>query len=226
MGCSQCGRVGIKVERLAEGIGQRPGRGHRHQAARDGKILGQGRIDGSRTDLQRKSERGILRHANIFAYQPAHRRLQGNCIARFCIGRNRQLLQQPGLALIAVIHQRPYGQALRRRPLDCARPPALRQSPFDFGGCAGVARVDPIGVPARLDIFDQSDCNGAAGRHGAVLGDKTGLYVGPGVLRLGRKSGGQQQSNACKKMSHALLSLIGNLFASRRSWLPHRRQGF
>ncbi len=91
------------------------------------------------------------------------------------------------LVLVAVVHQRTEGKALRGRELQGAGGEALGERPLNGRGLAGVAGVDPVDVPVLLDGEDEADGLSAAGSDlrgergelgGKVLGfDGTGAAV-------------------------------------------------
>ncbi len=64
------------------------------------------------------------------------------------IGAHRN--RQQDFMLIAEIHQRSQRQPLRRRKLQIARGDSSRQMPVDAWRLSGIAGIDPVDVPARI----------------------------------------------------------------------------
>ncbi len=100
----------------------------------------------------REVEAGFSRQTDFLADEP------------FDIHRNRQFpgqnqirgrgnfRQQDGLRLIAVTDQRGCEDFFWKRKMQGAGGVALGQSPFDGGCHAGIARIFPVDVPARLRL--------------------------------------------------------------------------
>ena len=124
-----------------------PGRGRaasRRSAAANSGACGR-RAPACPAGRSRRKSR-LLRHADLLADQPARRAPRSVGPAR----RRRDGHRQQHLAGIGVGHHRPLGDARAASARRSGRPsrPAGSVS-VEFGRDAGIARVAPIGVPAR-----------------------------------------------------------------------------
>ena len=149
----------------------------------------------------------VFRHAQRrTAHEPVRMAFQRDDVAGLCILGCGQRHQQPRLAAIAVLHQRPRGQALGIRPFDRAHAPALRQCPVDRRRRARFAGILPIGVPALADVFFEGDGDRAAGRHFAVLGDQPRVHLGRGIdlrhRRCGERHKRHESQENCAERHH------------------------
>ena len=73
------------------------------------------------------------------------------------------LQQQQGRLVVAVAHQVHEGHESRRRESEFAEFKPFRRVPAEAGRLAGVARIDPVRVPARIGSELQTQGKGFAG---------------------------------------------------------------
>ncbi len=111
--------------------------------------------------IERQGQLGLAGNALLLADEPARFGLEVEMLweIRF---RRRDRGQQVNIAAVAVGDQRSHVMFFRRRPLDGAGGEAGRHRPLDRGGHPGVARIDPVGVPARIRVEMQRDIEGFA----------------------------------------------------------------
>ena len=192
----QSGSLYIELQIVVQRITHRPGRDGRNLGARRRELSGEESIGrwGVRIDVQGKIQHRVFGNADLAADQPLNGGAQMHLFAGLGIGRRLQPDQQPGFALIAVVHQRADRVTLRIRPLDRAGLPARRQGPFDLGRSARIAGIGPIGVPAGTDVLFQCHRQLAAGRHRKAVGDQPGDNLGR-MVDLGRGGSQNRQQN-------------------------------
>ncbi len=77
--------------------------------------------------------------------------------------------------------------AMRRRIIDAGGGRPGRQRPDELEREAGVARVFPIDVPARLQLLGESQRQRPAGRNAVRLGDERGFRMICCDARLGAR---------------------------------------
>ena len=200
--------------------GRRPRGGLRHVTARGGDQRRAARVDRRRPrgDGQRDLDRSFLRDADLLAHEPARPAAKRHARAGREVGRGRDRKRQHDLARVAERHRRARRDPLGIRPRDRSRREAGRQRPLDPRGFARVARIDPVGVPARRDLLAQPEPEGSPrpggdvadeldphlrrsrrrrrirprGRRGALRRGHTGS-PGTGRRNEGSQAGGEQQ---------------------------------
>ena len=90
------------------------------------------------------------------------------------VGRGRNGDRQQHIAGVGVGHQRAFGDTLRRRPGDRPGRGAGRQVEVQLRRHAGIARVLPVGVPARRQPQPQADAERLARRDRVDVRDQRG----------------------------------------------------
>ena len=181
--------------------------GHRLRQRRAGsfKKRGVARSGGLRGQLQH--EVAPFGDAHVLAHQPVGAQLNAQ---RFGVEpcRHRHRNRQQQCAVVAVVHQRADRQAAWGRPLDVAGRQTGGQRPLQRGGQAGVSRVLPVGVPARLVVDPQAEpqrfaCAHAFGRVRQQLGahlrradDRARRSRGP---QRAQAQGGGEGKRECKR---------------------------
>ena len=92
----------------------------------------------------------------------------------------RDLREQEDLAVVAEIGERPDRNAFGHRPQDRTGREARGQLPVDARRHARVARILPVGVPARLVLETQRDEQRLPGADRGLRGDQFDFGVGDG----------------------------------------------
>ena len=116
-------------------------------------------------DREVEPQRQLVRHAHLVAAhqeQGADNQRQGG--PRPGVSRNLDGNRQQNLAGVAVVHQVLETLAFGRRPDDVPGDHTGRQGPVQGGRAAGITRIAPIGMPARLYRLADGDDGGGAGR--------------------------------------------------------------
>ena len=89
--------------------------------------------------------------------------------------RQRHVTIDEGLALVAIVGQRPDGQPLGRRPADVGILRVGRPLDLEAGGIARVARIAPVGMPVRIVSQAHADAEGLTRHHLAGVRDQLHL---------------------------------------------------
>src|ERR1700675_2740231 len=84
---------------------------------------------------------------------------------------------QQHMGFIPVVNHRTAAQPDWHRPSYLSRLNPFRQFPLDFRRLAGVPRILPIDVPARIELKQQPDPQGLARRSGSVLRNQADFRV-------------------------------------------------
>ena len=119
-------------------------------------------------------QRGITGDAHFLADQPFGVHLKMRLPARET-RRQRHVTIDEGLALVAIIGQRPDGQPRRCRPADVRIAGTLRPLQHEAGGKARVAGVAPVGVPVGIVPQPQPHPEGLARHHLGGIGNQLHL---------------------------------------------------
>ncbi len=109
-------------------------------------------------------------HADLVgAGEPVRLRPDRNGARRI---RRRLQPEEDGIVLLVnIIHQPGDREPGRHRVLQVADRPTLGKLPLHFHRQAGIARIEPVAVPARLGVHDDRKLDLAA-RRGGPLGDQ------------------------------------------------------
>ncbi len=160
-------------------------------------------------DRDVEAERARLGDADLLADQPGGVGGQREGLARRQPGRRRDRDDEDGLAFIAEIHQRAERDPLRRGEAHRAGARAVRQRQRHLRRLAGVAGIDPVGMPARGQALAQRDPEGLAGRDGRLVrhqrhggawrGDRRAL---DGARRGGKGHHGGEEGDQARHRVH------------------------
>ena len=182
----QRGRLDVEIARCR--VAHRPGRDDGKFGARGCELFRRNHIGRRRIgfDEQKQGQRRVFGNADLAADQPLHGSREPHLLAGLRVLRHMQVDQQPDLAFKAIVHQRADRIALGIGPLDGVGAPTRRQRPGDLGRRAGIARIQPIGVPAGTDILFQCHGHRAAGGDRDAVRHQAGMHLGR-PIDLGRR---------------------------------------
>ncbi len=137
---------------------------------------------------QHQAHPGVARDAHVLAGQPVGLGLHAELVLGV-VGRNVDDRHQRGMAFIAIGDQAAgVLEDLGLGPEQGPRRHALGQDPGHVRGQARVARVLPIGVPARVLLQAQGHHQVLARLEAVGLGHQAGLHVG---VAAGGEDGGR-----------------------------------
>ena len=133
------------------------------------------------------------------------------------------------LVRVAEAHRRADGDAMRMRPGDGPGAEPRRELPVDRHRLAGVARIDPVGVPARVDALAHAHPEGGAGRDRADLADEVDADArlegaggaaarAPGLRQQGERERDPGEERARRAAARAVAARTGD---RTRSTCPH-----
>ena len=119
-------------------------------------------------------QRCLAGNADLLADQPFGLDAEARLTALEAV-RQRHVTIDEGLALVAIVGQRPDGQPLGRRPADVGILRVGRPLDLEAGGIARVARIAPVGMPVRIVPQPHADAEGLARHHLAGIRDQLHL---------------------------------------------------
>ena len=155
----------------------------------------------------------LFRNANLPAHEIRDFRAQRYAIALGLLG-NLDLRQEHDLIVIAILGERSHGDDMGNRPKDRSRRKTLRQGPLNRGRLARITRIDPVGVPARLDPFLHRDRYRLAGLGCGLLREQVDLHVmvrpRPSGHSTSPPQGGQNQRQDGRKLPMSHSNLLSN----------------
>ena len=171
--------IGQHHHRLAAALPPTHGRrflvGHRRTAAcglETGRLgpIGLGHAAHRHVQLQR----GLTGNADLLADQPFGLDPEARLTPLEAV-RQRHVTIDEGLALVAIVGQRPDGQPLGRRPADVGILRVGRPLDLEAGGIARVARIAPVGMPVRIVPQPHADAEGLTRHH--LAGIRNQFYL-------------------------------------------------
>src|ERR1035441_573906 len=132
---------------------------------------------------------------------------------RFC---NHQPEREEGFIFVAVVHQRPKRQPLRRSELQRLRRHSFGKRPVNMRRFAGIARILPINMPARLQFEVEASKITRARKEWSFAKDK--LYVHMVIIEgTRRRPRGQANGQHKEKRENEAWKAHGLNQASRRA---------
>jgi len=157
----------------------------------------------------RRAGAEIDRHAGAFGHadfvgadEVIEPRIDRKGNAGLCALGQADRRQQRIFAFVDIVHQPGDAEPHGHRILERIGAPALGQPPLDARLGAGVARIAPIAVPARLRPHDECKRDGGAGRRGRRLGDQAHLHMARPLRARG--AGAQQGEQDDKKWAEPI----------------------
>ncbi len=158
----------LHIERAVGGDGRGPGRGARHVAVMrlEQRRL---RVRAGHPGRQVEPERAFLGDADVLADEPGGMRGHGQRVRP--LGR-RNGDGKEHLARVGVGHQRPFGHAPRRGPVDAGLVRAGRQVERDLRRDSCVAGVAPVCMPPVRELQAQRDPEGRSALDRVGIGDQ------------------------------------------------------
>ncbi|GJE71085.1 hypothetical protein CHKEEEPN_2627 [Methylorubrum podarium] len=210
----EIGPVEMQHEAVARAGGAiRSGRRLRQGGAGAGEERGlsRGRLRGVR-HRQIEAQLRRARNADLLADEVGERAGQPRGLAGLGALGNLERHQQGDGALVAEIHQGLDRDPLRDGPLHRADREALGQAPRHLRRQAGIARIAPVDVPARLHRHVQAERHRAAGHQRLALGHELGPHEILGLdrrhraLRPGETGGGERQEEGKEETEHRSVS--------------------
>jgi hypothetical protein len=141
----------------------------------------------------------VFRDAGVGANQPARMRRDDNVRTRREPRRDVDVNRKENLTFVAVIDDGAVGDALGYRPRDRPGLEIPGQGPFDRGRQAGIARVQPVGMPAGVDLLSKRDPQRTARHRVARFGDQAGadMQAGRGAILRECDAAARDQRAGC-----------------------------
>ena len=141
----------------------------------------------------------VFRNAGVEANQPARMRRDDNVRTWRKPRRDVDVNQKQNLTFVAVIDDGAIGDAFGYRPRDRPCLEILGQGPFDRGREAGIAWVQPVGMPAGFDLLSKREPQRPARYRAAGFGDQAGadMQAGRGAILCGGNAAARDQRAGC-----------------------------